>query len=29
MDAMIFLWKLLRYGLLGFSMDSWVLDLVP
>ena len=29
MDAMIFVLKLLRYVLLGFSMDSWVLDLDP
>ena len=24
-----FVWKLLGYGLLAFSMDSWILDLVP
>ena len=24
-----FVWKLLGYGLLGFSMDFWVLDLAP
>ena len=24
-----FVWKLLGYGLLGFSMDFWVIDLVP
>ena len=24
-----FVWKLLGYGLLRFSMDFWVLDLAP
>ena len=27
--CMDMLWKLLGYGLLGFSMDFWVLDLAP
>ena len=29
MECYDFLWKLLGYGLLGFSLDFFVLDLAP